>query len=329
MPTDLPDRLLAKLLARTPFYAEGWGDPGLIREVMHRLAEPTDPVPIEVRWSRRNGLAAEGWFPSPVADLPVPPRARTAYFRMDLPPEEVDEPSPPVCIFLAATGDQGYAMRRLITAPLVRRGVGSILLQNPYYGTRKPPRQKSVAPRRFVDQLLMNYATVEESRSLLAWLKAQGFEHVGVSGYSMGGFMAAYVAAATPFAVAAVPCAAGNSAGPTFTESPLSAVPDWASLGDEMEGDEDPRVRFLELVNAYTISRWEPPVDPQSAIIVALRQDAIIPVSEVMALHEHWPGSRLRWIEGSHATNVFGRVRAIREAVYDAFAIRLYRAGAE
>ena len=67
-------------------------------------------------------------------------------------------------------------------------------------------------------------------------------------------------------------------------------------------------------------------VDAESAIIVGMRQDQIIPPAEVEALHRHWVGSRLRWVEGSHMSAIVGRVRAMREAIYDAFSIRIYKA---
>ncbi len=318
------DQLLAMFLTRTPFYPNGWGDEALIQELVDRLASMSEPADIDVKWSKPGGRVSEGFFRSPVADLvPLPPEACTAYFRMELPPHRDGEPPPPVCVYLAGTGDQGYTGRRLISAPLIRRGIGAVVLENPYYGQRRPKGQKFIAPQRFVDQLMMNYATVEETRSLLRWLRQRGFEHVGVAGYSMGGFMAAYVAASTPFAIAAVPCAAGNSAGPTFTESPLSKVPAWDALQAGL--DTDARGKFLDLMSNYTLSSWAPPVDAESAIIVGLDQDIIIAPSEVEALHAHWPGSRLRWVKGSHMSSVWGRVRAIREAVYDSFSIRVFK----
>ena len=319
------DQLLAKFLKLRPFYPDGWGDEGLIRDVMARLSEPAPPAKIEVQWSHPGERISEGFFRSPAADvLPLPAEACTAYFQLHLPEPRHDQPPPAVCLYLAATGDQTYVARRVVASPLVRKGIGALILENPYYGNRRPKDQKYVAPRRFVDQLMMNYATVEEGRALLHWLRENGFEHVGVAGYSMGGFMSAYVAASTPFPIAAIPCAAGNSAGRTFTDTPLAEVPDWDALSDTQSPDA--KARFLELLSAYTLSQWDPPVDPESAIIVGMRHDQIIPADEVAALHEHWKGSRLRWVEGGHMSAIVGRVRAMREAIYDAFSIRIYKA---
>lgn len=328
--SGLNDQILAKFLTRTPFYADGWGDEAAIADVIALLAERREPAKIDITWSKPNGRACEGYFRSPAdAHIPLPPESRTAYVRFELPDviAAEDEPLPPVCVYLAGTGDQGYLGRRIVSAPLVQRGIGAIILENPYYGRRKPRGQRYIAPQRFIDQLMMNYATIEEGRALLRWLKDAGYEHVGVAGFSMGGFMAAYIAAATPFAIAAAPCAAGNSAGPTFTESPLSQALAWDRLQDGL--DVDARERFLDLVGSYALTSWAPPVDPESAVILGMKEDLIIPPDEVRALHNHWPGARLRWIDGTHMSGVVGRVRAVREAVYDAFSIRIYKASRE
>jgi Alpha/beta hydrolase domain containing 18 len=48
----------------------------------------------------------------------------------------------PVAIILAGTGEQGYQRRRHFTAcPLARLGVSSIILESPYYGSRRPAKQ--------------------------------------------------------------------------------------------------------------------------------------------------------------------------------------------
>jgi hypothetical protein len=45
----------------------------------------------------------------------------------------------PLCIQLAATGDQGlWKRRRFIAQPLLAQGIGSLILENAYYGSRRP-----------------------------------------------------------------------------------------------------------------------------------------------------------------------------------------------
>ena len=56
MPT-FNDRILGMILKQTPFYPDGWGDAGLIREVMDHLARPDDPPEIKIHWTKTNGSA--------------------------------------------------------------------------------------------------------------------------------------------------------------------------------------------------------------------------------------------------------------------------------
>jgi esterase/lipase len=57
----------------------------------------------------------------------------------------------------------------------------------------------------------MGLAAEREGRALLGWLRSVGFENVGVSGLSMGGQVAASVAATLPYPVAAAPLAPPDS----------------------------------------------------------------------------------------------------------------------
>ena len=88
---------------------------------------------------RRQGrfLVQEGRFPSPAAVGPLPAACAEARFQLLLPPDA--GPRPPVCLFLASSGDHGYGLRRFLARDVVSQGVGALLLENPYYGSRRPP----------------------------------------------------------------------------------------------------------------------------------------------------------------------------------------------
>jgi hypothetical protein len=49
----------------------------------------------------------------------------------------------PVVLHYAGTGDQGYTRRRVILAkPLMNEHkIGSVIIENPFYGTRRPKEQ--------------------------------------------------------------------------------------------------------------------------------------------------------------------------------------------
>jgi dienelactone hydrolase len=251
----------------------------------------------------------------------MPAEVRTAWFEFVLPPHDPDL-RPPVVVHLAATSDQGYRHRRRLAQRLLYRGIGSVILENPYYGKRRPKGQLGVALDTVADQLAMNLATIEEARSLLGWLESRGHVAVGVTGYSMGGFMSAYTAALYPRPIVCVPCAAGTSPGFPFLHSAMQKVPDWKALSQDTD---DPRVRFEELLDALSIDKLPLPADAESAIVLAAENDGVVPPEQAVALHQHWKGSRMRWIKAGHITGFLLQLGAIADAIYDGFAIRLYK----
>lgn len=84
----------------------------------------------------------DGQFLSPMAE-PFPelfpsPETRTCYFRAHLLKREQDRRG--LVIILAPTGDHTFTLReRSFVLNLLERGVSSILVENPFYGRRKPP----------------------------------------------------------------------------------------------------------------------------------------------------------------------------------------------
>jgi pimeloyl-ACP methyl ester carboxylesterase len=325
---NLTDLVATSFQSLTPFFRDGWGDEAVIDEIAQHFFDLAEPSRIDVRWaheeSKRGIVIREGYFETPSA-FPMPPQARTAWFEMLLPPHS-REVRPPVVVHLAATGDQGYRHRRRLAKKLVYRGIGSVILENPYYGKRTPRGQVGVAVRTVADQLMMNYATVLEAHALMNWLTERGHPATGVTGYSMGGFMSAYAAALYRAPIVAVPCAAGVSPGFTFVHTHMQKVPDWDALRQSVD---NPRERFEELLDVLSVDRLSPPVDTESAFVLAAERDAIVPPEQSVLLHRHWQGSRLRWLNAGHITGFLVRLGPIVDAVYDAFAVRLYKDGAE
>ena len=319
------DRGIALAVSRPKMFSEGWGDPDLLAELILRTESFGEPREIEVTWRpgrrRVDGLHLfEGFFGSPDTDLPLPPEARTAYFQLLLPKDAFRGELPPVCVHLAGSGDATYTARRVLSAPLARSGgIGALILQNPFYAERKPEGQFGTKLGKVTDQFLMNLATIEEARSLLRWLRRDGYEHVGVTGYSMGGYMAALTAQLVSFPVAAIPCATGDTAIEPLVHSPLSRICDWATLGAQLGEGDSPRDLMAELMGQFAISTHGELLHPEYAVIVGTRRDEFIAVRDVEKLHRHWPGSELRWIDAGHTTGWALHGEEMREAVADAF----------
>src|SRR5688572_28580176 len=81
-------------------------------------------------------------------------------------------------------------MRKAVYGPLVPLGIDLLILENPYYGLRRPLRAQNASVLTVADQVQMNVATLLEAIALLRWAKPR-YERRAVAGYSMGGHMAA------------------------------------------------------------------------------------------------------------------------------------------
>lgn len=310
------DRALAKLTTPVRLYPDGFG-----RDLDARVAGVRDyfgPADaLSIVWERRRRMLGvevqRGTFASPGADY-LPRESRVGIVERWIPSANA-----PVCLVLCATAEEGVGRRRPFARWLAHRGIGALLLENPFYGERRPAGQRGPVLRTVADQFAMNLATVVEAASLLRTFHDQGFD-VGVTGYSQGGVMSAFAAAVSDFPLAAIPRGAARSAAPIFTEGALSGAMAWDVLAAEAGSLQAARKVFLEALEPVRVDRYPVPQDTSRAVLVASRHDGFIPAEEVEALHRHWPGSRIRWIEGGHLSGLVLHHHVHRRAVLEAFA---------
>ncbi len=72
--------------------------------------------------------------------------------------------------------------------PLLKEyGIASIILENPFYGLRKPKEQLRSSLHNVSDLFVMGGALILETLALLHWCEKEGYGPLGVSGVSMGG----------------------------------------------------------------------------------------------------------------------------------------------
>ncbi len=298
-------------MARVPFFEDGWGE-------LKPLRWRQRPGPIDVVWDEmqrgRDHVRQEGRFWSPDADH-LPPEAQTARVLLVTPDGQHQGPA---VVHMAATGDEGYRRRlHSLAKPLVRRGVSSVILENPYYGARRPSAQTGVSVRTVADLLHMGTASILEGVALVHWLATAGFGPVGVTGVSMGGQMAATVAALVDRPIAAIPCLPSHSATVVFCEGLLSRGVVWDALGPtEMSA----RRRLRTLLEDTDIRMLAPPVRPDATILFGARHDAYVPTHSVESLHRHW-GGQLRWLECGHVQAFVAKRRAFMDGIVDALRI--------
>lgn len=293
-----------------PIFSDGWGD--RLGDALDLVRNPPDvPAPTNVEGLpiRVAGRVRHRWyrFPSPVLSLP---QAST------LAHVHLIEPEDPlgVVVWMAAFNDHGPDTRLQLARPLLDRGLAAAILENPYYGLRRPGDGQPM--RTVADLLFMGSAATIEGLMTLEMLRSMGYDRAAVAGYSMGANIAGFVAALAALADRPVPCgalAASHSPGPVFTNGALAAAVDWEALG----GFETGRPRLAEVLGEASVLRHPPTTAP--AVIVGARQDGYIPVAATRALADHWPTAELRWLDGGHASVLQFQKPALAAAVWDAF----------
>lgn len=297
--------------ARLRFFSDGWGDPGALSHLEH-LDDVSTPQPIHPHWGPpeqgpSGTILRHGTYPSPVAELPV--RARTGHVLEVTPPGG----SGSRCLLMPAWNDHGYGSRLKLARRLARRGIGSLILENPYYGQRRPEPDVEQPIRTVADFSLMGLGAITEGRGLLA--AHRDHVDIGVSGYSMGGNLAALVAATTPGPLATAPLAASHSPGPVYLDGVLRNGIAWEAL----QGPADPAGELRRRLTAVSALRLPAPEHSATSVIVAARDDGFVPLGAVRDLHRHWTGSELREVRGGHATLWYAGRHHLVDAIVTTF----------
>lgn len=294
---------------RLRFFSDGWGD----MSVIERATLGTDvPEPLSVEWISEvteDGLTTSvGVFESPVEILPH--HARHGAVTRVAPQGGTDR----IVVLMAAWNEHDSRARFGIARRLARRGIGSLVLENPYYGIRRPAGHDGQPIRTVSDFFRMGIGAVTEGRGLLATIRDAGCLP-GVAGYSMGGNISALVSSTMPFPIATAPLAASYSPSPVYLEGALRGGIAWQALGGESSAE--PRLRDA-LLAASVLDRPAPD-HARHAVLVSARSDGYVPATATEALHAHWPGSELRRIPGGHATLLWFHKGAFATAIADSF----------
>ena len=345
------DHLVSQLASPTLFFSGGLGDVDFLRRLP--LSPDVGPARVSITGEDKGSgfVRRQAEFLSPAGFLPE--ESRKARIEMILPSVPAGKVATdfPVFIHFAATGDETMFPRRLLIAePLARKGIASIILENPYYGNRRPASQKDFVIPTVSDQFKMNQSTILEGLSLLSWLDGLGYQNTGVTGISMGGSMAASVAAVCPRPVSVAACIAPVGPGPAFAYGALSNRVDWEALAPELfeyfgetdstTGSPESSVgarsmvsegqvnqersnpaaakrKLYRLMAVADLRNYQAPRAPERAILVGANQDAYVPFRSVQALHQHWVGSNLRVLSGGHVSAVLLNGHHFRQAIQD------------
>lgn len=316
------DRFCAYFADVMDFFPQGFGDAALLQSLMKTSATFSAATDLEITWTEEwetpNAKHQKGSFATPFRHEAFPKECHKASVELVLPKSASDPP--PICLHFAATGDTGLVRRRnLMAVPLAQMGIASLILENPFYGSRKPSRQRGFSPTHVLDLWSMANATVSEGVTLLSWLKRQGYDAKGVTGISMGGYMAGLVGSCYEGEVCVIPCLAPHSGASVFTEGVLAKACNWKALAADAPPQTDPKTFLHEILSGTDARLFSPPQRTDACILVAGRYDAYVPPYSAKILHEHWSGSEIRWLDTGHVGAFFFHRKHFLSAIADAF----------
>ncbi|XP_045203240.2 protein ABHD18-like isoform X1 [Mercenaria mercenaria] len=250
----------------TKLYTQGWGKPEDMKRIFHlrkklgnrevcrHLVAPDYPVYIDKEVIDGDCRLLDGHFMSPLKEiLPgiMPEETEIARFQMVL-PTEWKSSLRPICVQMGGTGDHGFGRRRqLMAKPLLQEeGIASLILENPFYGSRKPKHQFRSSLHQVVDLFIMGGCLILESLALFNWLDRQGYGPLGTSGISMGGHMASLGATNWYKPISLIPCMSGSTAAGVFTHGVLSTAIPWNLLMEQYGADDSYEREVKELIES-------------------------------------------------------------------------------
>lgn len=357
------DNYFRTLLVLSKIFKNSWGDPkffekayafrksvmekGAVMEVVERM-KPRMFVTKEV--VKKEVKYLEGWFESPLVKVfpeILSGNIGKATWRGMFPKLKKG----PLVIHLAGTGDHSFYRREVGFAnDLIKQNVSSILLQNPYYGSRRPKQQFRSSLLNVSDLFMMGGALMAECNYLLDWSQKLDYRPVGLAGVSMGGHMVSLACTNSPWPVSVVPCLSWTTAAPVFVKGALSrAIPwnvlneelmsrdfqnairkipdcDWIDRAYEMERKNCERSSFglakqfmYILMEEFTnLGKYPKPVDPTLVKSVIAECDGYIVTNGVPSLQEVWPGAQVEVLKDmGHFTAYFGNHSFFRRCIME------------
>jgi esterase/lipase len=306
------------------FFSHGVGDWEYLQSIPERASNIPDVTPIQIQWGAwkevENGHQRDGFFISPVANL-LPAECQRVPIRLLTPDKEITRgKNQALCLHFAGTGDNGFGRRqRMLARPLLKHGIASLLIENPYYGKRAPKEQFSTYLLYLSDLIKLGHGAAEEGRSLLQWAHEIGFDHLAVTGISMGGQLAAFSGVLSPYDISIIPCIPPHSPEGPYLERLLASAVDWNKVHADLEQFGKDKNYLRELFYWMDIRRFEAPRRPDWCHIIAAKYDAYIPNESANIFANHWGTSKVTWLDAGHVSSVIlhstTMVRAIVEAI--------------
>jgi esterase/lipase len=252
-------------------------------------------------------------------DATVPCAPSNAWMPIEHWRHDAPAPATVLAVHGFTMGDPSIDAVALMANEWFALGVDVVLMTLPFHGARTPPNA------RYSGELFASWhvgrlneavrQSIYDLRNVTTWLRRETTAPVGVVGMSLGGYLAALLAALSDDLAFVIPIAAPVR---------LGTFPTTLFAQSRYAGRAAPPFTPAELDEAY--HAHSPLTHPlalphERVMIVAGRGDRIVPPEHALELWSHWGRPDIHWYGGSHVTPFR------RAAVFAAGARHLQRLG--
>jgi dienelactone hydrolase len=180
-------------------------------------------------------------------------------------------------------------------------GVDVLHVQLPFHGTRKPRNALFHGEFFLTADLVRSIEALRQScidaRTIVAWLRGQGYTEVGVTGLSFGGSIAMLLACLDPTPDYIVPIVGHLKLGEAVEDAPIL----WRMKAD-LERFGVGRDRRQEIFRRLGLDRLRPLLPLDRQLWIMAKDDVYIAAHLVEAQWREWGRPPIEWIPGGHMT---------------------------
>jgi len=317
---SLLDRAYRAATNNELFFNNGCGDVEYLEELIEIYNAIPDLKSIDIKWQESKKLLGlemtNGTFVSS-ANKFLPSESKIAYLRKVMPINaNIDTP---IVIHFPGTGDEGFKRREFFLAvPLAKKGIGSIILEAPFYGLRRPHQQVGMYIREASDLFKMVHCMFEEGRSLIDYLQRQGFQKVVTTGFSMGGVLSVMTSFNHNLVKGTIPCVTPHSPHPVFLEQTLKDSINWEAmektLPKNFKSPQEYLSRYFDLSNMESFPRFR---KPEEVEIIAATHDAYVPRVSGEILAKELNAQEVTWVNGGHVSALVLYSNIVRQKIFE------------
>lgn len=297
-------------------------EPEVVGEVEFRPTEAEAQVPerfrleaARFRYSMRAVRETERYtvwtvrFPSPV-EAEAEAKVNTVYGEY-FQPKGVEK-RPAVVVLHILGGD--FALSRYLAARLADRGVAALFMEMPYYGERRPGREKflSADVERTVTAMRQGICDVRRSVTWLQDRPEVDRERIGVAGISLGGIVSSVAASVDPQIRQAALLLAGGGLSEILWEMP---EPDARRYRELWVASGRTRADLEALTRPYDPLTYAEGLRGKRVLMMSGSVDEVIPPEAARKLWEAAGKPPIQWMPCGHYSAVGFLLPCVREMV--------------